>query len=164
MIAITKSAKRIEFVQYEKTLGTLRYQGIFSRKAHVILPGNPSDILISRASIWKNIYSVTIDNREIYSSRFLLWGKVQIESKGENAEIFQIKHKGIFFSKAVLADKDSRELAVMQRRFRWKGLRFDYHFELSDAMKRHDGFILLLALMVYLERIRRRRRSNSIPA
>ena len=161
MIAIAKSAKRIEFMQYEKTLATLRYQGIFSWKAHLILPDNPSDILISRVSIWKHVYFLTIDEQEIYSTRFLFWGKIQIESKGEKSERFLLKHKGLFFSKAVLMDKDDRELAVMQRKIRWKGLRFDYHFDLSDALKRDDGFILLLALMVYLERIRKKRRSNS---
>jgi hypothetical protein len=162
MIAITRSAKMIDFMQYEKTLATLSYQGIFSWKAHVILPDNSSDILISRVSLWKNICTVTVDRQEIYSSRFLFFGKVRIESKNDIPEIFLLKHKGFFFSKAVLVDKDGRELATMQRRFRWKGLKFDYHFELSDAFKRREGFILLLTLMVYLERIRKKRRSGAM--
>ena len=155
MIAITKGDKTIEFVEHENSIGRLHYKRIFSKNATFTSADSLLVVEILKTSIWKSGYSVRKGGEEIFTIKSLFGARVIIKSNTGQKETFHISRKVFFGRNTVLKDKDDRELATMHTTFRWRKLRIDYHFEISEALKNKTNYLILPVIMVFTERARR---------
>lgn len=162
MIAITKGEKTIEFVEHENSLGSLHYKNIFSKDATFTSAESHLDVEILKISMWKSDYSVRKEGEEIFTFKRLFGARVIIKSNTGQKETFHISRQVFFGRKAILKDRDDRELAIMHTVFQWRKLRFDYHFEISEALKIKTNYLILAVIMVYAERARRKRSAAAV--
>ncbi|MFH1121393.1 MAG: hypothetical protein V1775_16360 [Bacteroidota bacterium] len=161
MKAITENSKTIVFFDGEKLIARLVYQKRLSSNASIRFPDGTVYEIVS-LDFWKSVFEIQYEGKPVIAFRKKWTGKTAIETLQQaGRSLYTFRQRGFFDTRYVLSDKDDRELAVVRSKFRWKGLTYDFHIQISDSLKRRDDHLLLVILMTYLARLFIRQRHSS---
>ncbi|MDY0344818.1 MAG: hypothetical protein RBR28_14685 [Lentimicrobium sp.] len=154
MKAISEDSKNIVFYQGDAVAGKLTFAGWHSPKAS--LTDKTGNVFkIGPTNIFRHKINVILDQQCLLSIHRKWTGVSKIHfSKDSEGQWLTFLRKGFFKGRYVLKDKDDRELAVARLKFRVKKLRHDFEIEISDILKRRANSFLLVAIMIYLMRIK----------
>lgn len=159
MEALSTESRTLTFFDHGIIMGKLVYPRRFSSNADLVLQTGEV-YAIESMDLWKSRYQVSFNGKPVVSISKKWTGNAVMTAfhpmmPGE----YTFRQKGFFNIRYILADRDQREMLTIRTRFIWKGLKYNYLLELSDSMKRREGFFILTALTTYLARMSVRQHS-----
>ncbi len=154
MKAISENAKNIVFHQGNVITGRLTfarwrsYKASFEDQTNYVFNIGPTNI-------FKNKFNVVLDQHCLLTIHRKWTGafKIRFSNDSEGQQLI-FSQRGFIKIRYVLRDKDERTLAKASMKYRWKRFRHDFEIEMTDILKRKDNSFLLVAVMVYLMRIK----------
>ncbi len=146
---VSTDRKKFEVVADTDKIGTLAYENWFSFKAQFSLVSQNGTFWIEPIGFWGTTIEVRKGNDVLLDFKMNWSGNIIINTKFDPAEIdFVLKHKGIFNSGYLLADKHGNEMLYIQPDFKWQTFRTDYLITTTDAFDKLEfNEILLLSIV-----------------
>lgn len=123
--------------------GKLGYTSWFSINAEMMM-NNGDSYEIDKNNIWHTSVHIVKNGIEVGKMKFNWSGQIVIELEDGKTYIF--KHGSLLRRRFVLVNSDEREIIMLQPRFNWTELSFNYEIETDENYpeSKDPAFVLLL--------------------